>query len=86
MAAISEIMIFGLQLYCRGVAGSHYKPRTTTIPPKHWGDAFGRNSEHSPREIAVRRVFKVLTEEIISRGESPRFPDPKRTACIRRGG
>ncbi len=53
MAAISDIMIFDLQLYCRGVAGSHYKPRTTTIPPKHWGDAFGRNSEHSPRTIVV---------------------------------
>ena len=96
MAAISDIMLFGLQLsldlprdgevslrepqgrelvesvepYCRGVAGSHYNPRTTTIPPRHLGDALGRNSEHSPREIAVRRVFKVLTEEIISRGES----------------
>ncbi len=90
MAAISDIMLFGLQLsldlprdgevslrepqgrelvesvepYCRGVAGSHYNPRTTTIPPRHLGDALGRNSEHSPREIAVRRVFKVLTEEL----------------------
>ncbi len=27
-----------------------------------------------PREIATRNVFKVLTEEIISRGESPRLP------------
>ncbi len=26
----------------------------------------------SPREIAAKGVFEVLTEEIISRGESPR--------------
>ncbi len=30
------------------------------------------SSEHSPREIGARAVFKVSTEEIISRGESPR--------------
>ena len=57
------------------------KPRTTdlrpfdgelTAEPWLWGTPHGGSSEHSPREIAVRRVFKVLTEEIISRGESPR--------------
>ncbi len=30
-------------------------------------------SEHSPREIAARGAFKVMTEEIISRGSSPRL-------------
>ncbi|MEE8076131.1 MAG: hypothetical protein V3T60_10970, partial [Candidatus Binatia bacterium] len=29
------------------------------------------SSEHLPREIGARAVFKVSTEEIISRGESP---------------
>jgi len=51
------------------------KPRTTdfrpfdgelTAEPWLWGTPHGGSSEHSPREIAVRRVFKVLTEEIIS--------------------
>jgi len=33
-----------------------------------------RTPEHSSREIAAKAVFKVSTEEIISRGESPRLP------------
>ncbi len=36
-----------------------------------------RTSEHSPREIAARGVHKVVTENIISQGESPRL----RTGC-----
>ena len=70
MAALSDIMIFGLQLYCRGVAGSHYKPRTTTIPPRHWGNALGRNSEHSPRTIVVGVVIVVGVRVEIVRGSS----------------
>ena len=53
MAAISDIMIFGLQLYCRRVAGSHYKPRTTDLPPWLWGAALAGSLKHSPRTIVV---------------------------------
>ncbi len=33
-----------------------------------WGAALTGRSEHSPREIAAREAFKVMTEENISRG------------------
>ncbi len=51
------------------------KPRTTDLRPFDgklaaepwpWSTPHGGSSEHSPREIAVRRIFKVLTGEIIS--------------------
>jgi len=35
------------------------------------GQRLGGNWKYSPREIGARPVFKVSTEEIISRGESP---------------
>ncbi len=55
MAAINDIMIFGLQLYCRGIAGSHYKPRTTDLPPWLWGAALGESLEHSSLRSCTRR-------------------------------
>ena len=47
------------------------KPRTTDLRPWLWGASLRGSSEHSPREIAVRGVHKVVTEKIISQGESP---------------
>ncbi len=47
MTPIGDIMIFGLQLYWRRVAGSHYKPRTTDLSPWLWGAALGGSLEHS---------------------------------------
>jgi len=46
------------------------KPRTTDLRPWLWGASLRGSSEHSPREIAVRGVHKVVTEKIISQGES----------------
>jgi hypothetical protein len=61
------------------------KPRTTDLRPWLWGAALAGSSEHLPREIGARAVFKVSTEEIISRGESPRSRTGRITAAKKYG-
>ena len=67
----------GILQKMRRVTGDRWsKPRTTDIRPCFRACPSG-TSEHLPREIAAKGVFEVLTEEIISRGESLRL----RTGC-----
>jgi len=55
-------------------AGSKRKGATVNPVPRIYVRGFracpSGTSEHSPREIAARGAFKVMTEEIISRGSS----------------
>jgi len=62
------------------------KPRTTGSSPWLWGTTLAGSPEHSPREIAVGGVHKVLTETIISQGESPRLRTGRSVVRGKQGG